>query len=115
MNPQPPEYVGSLCALLFLGVMFFYALKAYMTDTEDYKLNDLFVLGYVDESNPVVNVTVQREKSIESTQIFIDCVDALYALGMKKNAAKRKAREVFEKLADPPSSVQEFLMIALSK
>lgn len=112
MNPQPPEYVGSLFALVFIALLIYYTIKAYIEEDHTPIDIDNFIIGYVEESqtSPIVNVNVVNPKSYETTQMFIDCVDALHALGMKKSAAKRKVREVYEQIGKPPESLQEFLI-----
>lgn len=114
MNPQPPEYVGSIFAALFIIGTLFYALIAFLDDKE-IKINDNFILGYFEDQphNTTVNVVTTQSsiKDFESTQLYSDCIEALYALGMKKSEAKKRAKAVFSVAV--PSSIQEFLMIAL--
>ena len=128
MNPQPPEYVGSLCALGFFIVVLYYYFVSYH-DGNSKMPSDNFIIGYLDESTntpivhstpvihntPVVNVKIVKPKSYEGTQMFTDCVDALCALGMRKGAAKNKVKEVYEQLGGPPENLQQFLMIAMRK
>jgi hypothetical protein len=111
MNPQPSEYVGHLCALAFIGVFLFYAYQAYTEGrTIDLKNFDYVTIGYVEE--PVKCATVA---SFESQQLYLDCIEALYTLGFKKSEAKKKAKLIFSSIDPQPSSVQEFLSIALKK
>jgi len=49
----------------------------------------------------------------EAEQIYMDCVSALYALGVKKTEAKKITKEIF--INKKPDSIQDFLMIALRK
>lgn len=114
MNPQPPEYLGQLVALGFALLVVYHAVKAYYNNPPIY-FNDLYTIGYVEESKnkPIINVLTENKNSFESQQLYIDCIDALNALGMKKSEAKRKAKHIFSSMTNPPSSVQEFLMIAL--
>lgn len=113
MNPQPPESLGQLVALLFSLLVIYYAIKAYYNNPPIH-INDLYTIGYVEESkNPSIINVVTNKPNFESQQIYIDCIDALYSLGMKKSEAKRKTKEIFSSMDNPPSSIQEFLMIAL--
>jgi hypothetical protein len=128
MNPQPPVYIGQLIALGMIFVMLYYAIKAHY-DTSTSGPSDLFTLGYIEENQapvnvvvktkipkqqkPIVKVVVNNQPKLENTQLFIDCVDALYALGMKKRDAIKRAKDIFASSSTPPKSVQEFLIIAL--
>lgn len=114
MNPQPSESLGQLVAILFVLLVIYHAVKAYYNNPPIH-LNDLYTIGYIEESKnvPIVNVISDTKPNFESQQIYIDCIDALHALGMKKIEAKRKAKQVFSSMSNPPSSIQEFLMIAL--
>jgi hypothetical protein len=121
MNPQPPIYVGQLVAVIF-GVLFlFYFFKEFFNHSNQNTNQDLFTLGYIEESNNViVNVKnkiikEQAKPSFESQQLYIDCIDALHSIGMKKTEAKKLAKEIFSSSSNPPTSIQDFLMIALRK
>lgn len=76
---------------------------------------DMINMGYVEPNDVVVNVQQQNSKkeTLESQQLYLDCVSALYSLGMKKSQAKKKAQEVFS--IHNPETVQEFLVLALQK
>lgn len=141
MNPQPDPLVGDFCAGIIICLMVFYTYKAYI-DGKSFNLSNLdnFIIGYI-ESEPVVTQvventykevkpvkiirtkteTVRTEKvvetkpSFESQQLYVDCIDALIALGMKKKEAKAKAKFIFSTMNPQPSTVQDFLMIALRK
>jgi flagellar biogenesis protein FliO len=115
MNPQPEEYVGKLLALMAIVVFLSYAYKTFIYGPHMKFENDLFTLGYVEPNdlNVVVNQSSPAKMSIEKTQLYLDCVDALHAIGMKKSQAKTRAKEIFEE--HNPTSIQEFLMIALKK
>ena len=115
MNPQPPEYIGHFFATLFFIIVLFHVIKAF-TNTNEMHNSDIFVIGYVEDSvNQVNNIYIKESIKLESQQLFIDCVDALKALGMKKNEAMRKARNIFTTQEFKPQTVQEFLLIALNK
>jgi hypothetical protein len=116
MNAQPSEYVGNLFALCFLIVFVFYSRKVYLSGyTLDINSLDNFTIGYIEDS-PVVYVDKKDPKvDFESQQFYLDCIEALYALGMKKSEAKKKAKQIFSSVNTKPSSIQEFLMIALKQ
>jgi hypothetical protein len=113
MNPQPPEYIGTLFATAFVCLVIYHTIKAYYT--KSIEPSDLFVLGYVEEAAPQTNNYYVESVKLESQQLFIDCVDALRALGMKKSEATRKARTIFTNGQHNPKTIQEFLLIALQK
>lgn len=116
MNPQPEPYVGNLFAILFGCLFIYYAIKAYR---EEDTASDLFVIGYVEESNQTVNnislTNVSTKASLESQQLYIDCIEALRSLGMKKTEATKRTKQVFANTHPEPQTVQEFLLIALRK
>ena len=116
MNPQPSEQVGQLCAVLFVCTFLYYAYQSYKDQSKHININtDLFTIGYV-EDNPIIkNIVVDQKPSFESQQLYVDCIDSLYALGMKKSEAKKKAKTIFSSVNPQPSTVQEFLTIALKK
>lgn len=117
MNPQPEPYVGNIFGLLFFGLVVYYTIKAYKFGPEK-KLDDLFTIGYI-ENSPVsytsIVVNESPKNNFESEQIYFDCIDALHALGMKKSEAKKRTREIFSSMTTLPNSIQDFLMIALRK
>jgi hypothetical protein len=114
MNQQPSEYVGQLCALAFCCMFLYYAVRSYK-ENKTINLNniDCFTLGYVEESSPIVHVVDNTVNAFESQQLYVDCIDALHALGMKKSEAKKRAKLIFSMTNPQPSSVQEFLILAL--
>jgi hypothetical protein len=140
MNPQPHPNVGNFCAFIIICMTIFYTYKAYISG-KSLSINQLdnFVIGYV-ESDPVVTQVVNKtykeikpvkiirtktetiktervvetKPNFESQQLYVDCIDALVALGMKKKDAKSKAKFVFSTLNPQPASIQEFLIIALN-
>lgn len=119
MNPQPPEYIGVLFSILFVGLIIVNLIKEF-NKKDCSQFNDLFTLGYIEESSPRsiqnINITqVETKASIESQQLYIDCIEALSALGMKKSEAKKRTKQVFASTFPQPQSVQEFLLIALRK
>lgn len=121
MNPQPEPYVGQIFALIFSAVFFYYFIKAFNNPKHRIDL-EYFTLGYIEDSNNVTvnikNKTVQvknTKPNIESQQLFIDCVDALHAIGLKKTEAKKRAKEIFTNMENPPTNIQDFLMIAMRK
>lgn len=169
MNPQPPEYVGHICAFIFICVIVCYTIKEYLFGTQDCDL-DSFVVGYVIDKKPSVhNITITQttttqppkqskkknppknppsdppndppndddsgpkpkpspssnKKTVkhsknkeyktifEADQLYFDCIDALYALGVKKNEAKKITKQIFTN--SKPNTIQDFLMVALRK
>lgn len=53
MNPQPPEYVGSIFATIFVLMVVFYTIKACSQGT-GINVSDNFIIGYlVDEQTPI--------------------------------------------------------------
>jgi len=110
MNPQPSEYVGNIGALCFFCIFIFYAIKTYMDGaTVDLNKIDLINIGYLEE--PVKPQTIAA--NFESQQLYLDCIEALYTIGFKKSDAKKKAMLIFSTFDPQPSSIQEFLSIAL--
>lgn len=119
MNPQPPPYIGNIFAFIFGCLMFYYFVKAYSSkETKSLDL-ELFTIGYLEEPktstiNITNNIVKQSKPNFETQQLFIDCVDALVALGIKKTEAKKRTKQIFSS-HKPPTSIQDFLMIAMSK
>lgn len=117
MRPQPPEYVGFLCMLAFVGLVIFYTIKAIK---QGHQINlhnfDLVNIGVVEDSPPTVCVIQQENAKLdfETQQLYLDCIEALHALGMKKSEAKRKTKFIFNTFNPPPKTIQEFLTLALS-
>jgi hypothetical protein len=165
MNPQPPEYVGNIVAVLFACFVIFLTIREYLFGAIKYP-SDKFVIGYFLDDDTVTKTTTtnpptmqnkpyipphdppndppddpkndppitpfkppkaKKNKSnkrqnnegyktiFETDQLYLDCVDALYALGMKKLEAKKTAKNIFNSSSHRPSTIQDFLMIALSK
>lgn len=116
MNPQPDPSVGMFFATLIFCMFLYYTYKAYING-ETRNVDDLFVIGYIEHGPNVVNdikiSNVNTKPSFESQQLFVDCIDALHALGMKKSQARNRAKEVFSTTHPQPQTVQEFLLIAL--
>ena len=54
---------------------------------------------------------LKQHNNLDNDQLFIDCVDALRSLGLKKLASKQRAKEIFSS-PNRPSNIQEFLLIA---
>jgi hypothetical protein len=114
MNQQPSEYVGQLCAIGFIIMFFYYMMKAYKENRPiDLSSFDMITVGYVEESSPIVHVVDNTKNSFESQQLYLDCIEALHALGMKKSEAKKRAKAIFSMSNPQPSTVQEFLILAL--
>lgn len=116
MNPQPEPYVGNVVALIIFGMFIYYFLKAYHSQEPSQKIGDLFTIGYIEESTPTINInnTVQAIDA-ETQPLYNDCIEALHAIGMKKSEAKKKARQIFLTSNPKPTTIQEFLMLALKK
>ena len=140
MNPQPDPIVGNFVALIIIVLVAFYTYKAYLTGKSiDLNKLDNFIIGYIEAepttrvvekhfqtiNNPVkvvkekteivrVETVIDTKPSFESQQLYVDCIDALYALGMKKNEAKKKAKFIFSTMKPAPATIQEFLIIAMS-
>jgi hypothetical protein len=128
MNPQPSPIVGELCAFIMICLTAFYTYKAFMEGKSiDLNKLDMFTIGYIEETSPVTHVVekhfhktktkrvVETKPSFESQQFYVDCIDALVALGMKKKDAKSRAEFIFSTMNPQPSSIQDFLMIALKQ
>ena len=128
MNPQPNPIIGEIGAFITMMIVAFYTYKAYHEGKSiDLNKLDMFTIGYIEETSPVTHVVekhfhktktkrvVETKPSFESQQFYVDCIDALVALGMKKKDAKSRAEFIFSTMNPQPSSVQEFLMIALRK
>ena len=135
MNPQPDPIVGHVIAILFVCMLVIYTLQA-MKQGKTTKISDNFIIGYL-ESDPIVirrdnppndfdkfdpstqppNPTQPKTKkktdSIKNQPFYVDCVDALVALGMKKRDATQKTKTIFETMHPRPTSIQSFLLIAL--
>lgn len=122
MNEQPQEWVGQLGAFIFIVMVVFQTIKAYQNNVQ---ISDNFTIGYIYEPVPISTAkpiktklvklkpsTRVVENSFKNTQLYIDSVDALVALGMKKTQAKQRATEVFNN--NKFNTIQEFLTIALS-
>ena len=140
MNPQPDPIVGNFVALIIIVLVAFYTYKAYLTGKSiDLNKLDNFVIGYIEAepttrvvekhfqtiNNPVkvvkekteivrVETVIDTKPNFESQQLYVDCIDALHALGMKKNEAKKRAKFIFSTMNPAPVTIQEFLVIALS-
>lgn len=110
---HPYENTSYMFMFAFLGLIYFYAIKAYNAGkTINLHNIDLVTVGYL-EDQPIIQQVVATKPSFESQQLYVDCIEALHSLGMKKSEAKRKAKFIFSTMSSPPSSIQEFLMIAL--
>jgi hypothetical protein len=136
MNPQPDPMIGNIMAFIVIAVVTFYTYKAYLSGKSiDLNKLDNFIIGYVEESptlekhyhntynNPtkivksvekIIEKVIDTKPNFESQQLYVDCIDALYALGMKKNEAKKRAKFVFSTINPPPTTIQDFLIIALN-
>jgi hypothetical protein len=125
MNPQPDVSIGNLFAAIFILMVLFYTYKSYMSGhVIDISNIDLVNIGYLQRDNiRVTNKIVTTPVSppvflsppvnnFESQQLYVDCIDALHAMGMKKSEAKRKAKHIFSTTNPQPSNIQEFLLIA---
>jgi len=115
MNPQPNPTIGNIFAFIFVAMIMYHFLKAFHDQSRHINVGnmDLVTFGYV-ENSPVY-ILDKTKKDFLSTQLFKDCVDALYALGAKKSEAKKTATAIFTNSDPQPQSVQEFLMLALRK
>ena len=119
MNPQPEPYIGHIFATIFLLMVVYYFFKQVFSNKEPIHLDDLFPIGYIEDShNMTVNIKNKIVKeaikpSFESQQLYLDCIDALHSLGIKKTEAKKRAKEIFSSSPNPPNSIQDFLMIAM--
>jgi hypothetical protein len=111
---HPFEFLGNVVAVIFIGVMCCYAISAYL-DGSTIKLSDLdkVTLGYFDNPTPVI--ITQNTNNFESQQLYLDCIEALKSLGMKKTEAKKKAKDIFQNFTPQPTTIEQFLMIALRK
>ena len=92
LHGQPPKWVGGLGALIFLIIIVVSLMIGYMDEKRHKKVNwDLFEIGYILDpkensvaSTPVIEVEVNSE-------LRIDCILALVAIGYKKTEAKKIA------------------------
>lgn len=118
MNPQPEPYIGNIVALIFFGMLVYFFFQA-KKEGKTINIDDLFTIGYIEDPTPTTTVNVQNKivkkskPNFESQQLYIDCIDALHAIGFKKMDAKKRAKQIFSSMTNPPNSVQDFLMIAL--
>lgn len=118
MNPQPEPYIGNIVALIFFGMLVYFFFQA-KREGKTIKINDLFTIGYIEDQTPITTVNVRNKivkeskPSFESQQLYTDCIDALHAVGFKKMEAKKRAKQIFSSMDNPPNSIQDFLMIAL--
>ena len=128
MNPQPNPIIGELCAFIMVCLTAFYTYKAFIEGNSiDLNKIDIFKIGYIEETSPVTRVVekhfhktqtkrvVETKPSFKSQQFYVDCIDALVALGVKKKDAKSRAEFIFSTMNPQPSTIQDFLMIALRK
>ena len=128
MNPQPNPIVGELCAFIMVCLTAFYTYKAFIEGNSiDLNKIDMFKIGYIEETSPVTQVVekhfhktqtkrvVETKPSFKSQQFYVDCIDTLVALGVKKKDAKSRAEFIFSTMNPQPSTIQDFLMIALRK
>jgi hypothetical protein len=102
--------------VLFCLIVLFYAIKSYNDGNAiDFRNIDMINMGYLERDDVFVNVVKPDniKDTLESQQLYLDCIDALNAIGMKKTQAKKKAKEIFA--IHNPSTVQEFLILALQK
>ena len=107
LHGQPPKWVGGLGALIFLIII----VVSLMDEKRHKKVNwDLFEIGYILDpkensvaSTPVIEVEVNSE-------LRIDCILALVAIGYKKTEAKKIAEKVFA--SKDITSVEQFLVEA---
>lgn len=117
MNQQPQEYVGNLFAFIFICLFAYHAIKSYINGNAiNLKELDLITLGYVQESDGNKTNTVESKSNkikLESQQLYIDCVEALYSLGMKKSEAKKRTKDIFTNTDPQPANVQQFIILAL--
>ena len=111
LHGQPPIWVGGLGALIFLIIIVVSLMIGYMDEKRHKKVNwDLFEIGYILDpkensvaSTPVIEVEVNSE-------LRIDCILALVAIGYKKTEAKKIAEKVFA--SKDITSVEQFLVEA---
>lgn len=112
---HPFEFIGNVAATLMFLIMCAYAVISYL-DGNTIRMSDLdkVTLGYFDDPTPVV-ITHTNSNNFESQQLYLDCIEALKSLGMKKSEAKKKAKDIFQNHNPQPTSIESFLMIALRK
>lgn len=115
MNEQPSPAFANIFLVIMGLIAAFFAVKAYLENhTISLDNLDKFTLGYVEDSSNKIIVQVPKTvDSFESKQLFLDCIDTLIAVGFKKKEAKNKAKAIFR--THNPSSIQEFLNIALKR
>jgi len=125
MNPQPDPSVGVSVAFLLMVIMAFFVGQSFAETKKRGSTNtnyDLFTLGYYEQptqSQPTIIVNQQPSDNgivnFESQQLYLDCIDTMVSLGYKKTLAKKRAKIIFSTHKPQPSTVQEFLNIALSR
>jgi hypothetical protein len=112
MNPQPDPSIGIIFAFVVMCGIVYYAYKAFVYGPHINLRDDLFTIGYVEANN--INVRVHHKPVVaQNTQLYMDCIESLHSLGMKKSEAKRITKSIFEN--HNPTNVQEFLVLALRK
>lgn len=129
MNPQPNPMIGHICASIFVLMIIYHTIKA-LKANKPIVLNDNFVIGYMEHDPVIINEVHHHHKSVktvrtkttkaivkkpdfENQPLYVDCIYALVALGMKKKEAKNRATVIFSTTNPQPKSIQEFLTIAL--
>jgi Holliday junction resolvasome RuvABC DNA-binding subunit len=126
MNQQPSESAGAVWAFIFVLGIAIFAIKAFLEGHKNTMPSDLFTLGYIENkyvptpimhsttnnyksTNKVTNVnkTVQKTQNNKITQLQLDCIDTLTAVGYKKMIARKMVLDYFKE--HNPVSVQDFI------
>lgn len=131
MNPQPSETAGAVWAIIFVLGIAFFALKAFLEGEKHTIPSDLFTLGYIENNTPtpaihnttnnyksthkVTNVqkATKTPKNNTTTQLQLDCIDTLVAVGYKRMVARKMVLDYFKD--HTAVSVYEFIANVLKK
>jgi hypothetical protein len=130
MNEQPAVWVGNLFAFVFILMIICFAIKGYNDPKNKIRLSDSFTIGYsydvplnktsycqvksnVSQATKKTKTNNNTTSKTKVDQLQLDCIDALVALGMKKNQAKHRYNDVSQNYTF--NNIQEFLTLALSK
>lgn len=110
MNAQPSPIIGTLLALGFLGLVFYYTFKEirFPTRRTSYNKDILIPLPIVMIEEKIKPKVITKSNPHES-----DAILALHKLGFKKKDAILTVKDIINKYN--PSTLEEILKIAFSK
>jgi hypothetical protein len=111
---HPFEFLGNVGAFVIFVIVCSYAVLSYLNGNSINISNiDKVTLGYFDDPTPVI--ITANTNNFESQQLYLDCIEALKSLGMKRSEAKKITKDIFQNHNPSPTSIESFLMIALRK